>query len=351
MPTFNTLDAKLLNDSISTVNDNLTVHHKETAATLQQISKHIGEHQKDIYDTFEQIVKKLDTIIDRIYPPMTITCDPAWERAVEDSFKQFKEKYKRQTPEQDLVLEIKRVADSIPEETKEALRNGSWQTLQISPTQDSCETAELVKHLAEHGNKPFVSKPCQFNIHHQDTPSSQESNGVQGEPCQSDQVSELKRTIERLVRENELVVKSYRNQLQEKDKEVQRLQRTANHLAEKEALARQQLLNKSQELENLHQAYNKEVQKLSETLNELSQVNIRNQVLSNEKETLKHEKEELNKKMNSMFVEYQQQRTWAENEIRQLKDTIVKMQMEKHSSIVSVVSGRSPQSNGDQTSK
>lgn len=317
MPTFSTLDAKLLNDAIGTVNENLTVHHKENATTLLDICRHLGEHFTGHIYAFDRIEKKLNRILDRL----TTT-----------------------ELQQDLVLEIKRVADSIPEETKEALRNGSWQ---LTPEQEKV----LKDHQPQIQQRPFISKPNQFNIHHKDSPSFQESNGVQGEPCQSDQVSELKQTIERLVHENELVVKSYRNQLQAKDKEVQRLQRTTNHQAEQEGLARQQLFNKSQALENLHQAYNKEVQKLSEILNELSQVNIRNQVLSNKVETLNHEKEELNKKMNSMFVEYQQQRTWAENEIRQLKDTIVKMQMEKHSSIVSVVSGRSPQSNEDQTSK
>lgn len=318
MPTFSTLDAKLLNDAIGTVNDNLTVHHKENATTLLDICKHLGEHFTGHIYAFDRIEKKLNKIIERLSPSATFSFIP----------------HNQVTP--------------IPDAT--------WQTSQATPAQDLRDTAEHLKHLAEHGNKPFVSKPNQFNIHHKDSPSFQESNGVQGEPCQKE-LQKLRNRIAALEKSEREIAKEAVAQNQANIKlldelqELKQVQRTASHLAEKEALARQQLFNKSQALENLHQAYNKEVQKLSEILNELSQVNIRNQVLSNKVETLNHEKEELQQKMNSMFIEYQQQRIWAENEIRQLKDTIVKMQMEKHSSIVSVVSGRSPQSNEDQTSK
>ena len=320
MPTFSTLDAKLLNDAIGTVNENLTVHHKENATTLQQICKDLGEHFTPQLYALDRIEKKLNRILERLSPTAQTV--------------------KREL-QQDLVLEIKRVADSIPEETKEALRNGSWQ---LTPEQEKA----LKDHQPQIQQRPFISKPNQFNIHHKDSPSFQESNGVQGEPCQSDQVSELKRTIERLDR----------SQLQEKEKDIQGLQRTASHLAEKEALARQQLRNKSQELENLHQAYSKEVQTLSETLNALEQERNAVNRLKREKEDLKKEMQEEGEELEKYFKLYNELRHTAQKqvneqfaEIQQLKDTIVKMQMEKHSSIVSVVSGRSPQSNEDQTSK
>ena len=111
-------------------------------------------------------------------------------------------------------------------------------------------------------------------------------------------------------------------------------------------------------MENLHQAYSKEVQTLSETLNALEQERNAVNRLKLEKEDLKKEMQEEGEELEKYFKLYNELRHTAQKqvneqfaEIQQLKDTIVKMQMEKHSSIVSVVSGRSPQSNEDQTSK
>ena len=58
MPTFSTLDAKLLNDAIGTVNENLTTHHKENATTLLAICKDLGEHFTPQLYALDRIEKK-----------------------------------------------------------------------------------------------------------------------------------------------------------------------------------------------------------------------------------------------------------------------------------------------------
>ena len=113
MPTFSTLDAKLLNDEIGTVNDNLTTHHKENATTLLQICKDLGEHFTPQLYALDRIEKKLNQILERLSPPVAIPRDPA-------------------------------------------LRNGSWQ---LTPEQEKA----LKDHQPQIQQRPFISKPNQTN--------------------------------------------------------------------------------------------------------------------------------------------------------------------------------------------
>ena len=77
MPTFSTLDAKLLNDAIGTVNENLQQHHTDNANTLKQICKDLGEHFTPQLYALDRIEKKLNTILERLSPPVAIPHDPA----------------------------------------------------------------------------------------------------------------------------------------------------------------------------------------------------------------------------------------------------------------------------------